>query len=615
MGVLGLEIKPHVKVKTMMRTFKASLVGSSFLLALPLWSASALAQDDAPTSAAAPSPSPPAEAAPATATGQPTAPAAAPAGKPEKKKGSSGPALGLNPEAPQVGGLVTSPAEVVAPAEENATGEWKFDVTGYFRAPLRFSWGPPTTTPPTGTAAQAGTQFRTPPMVPDANYIDWRYTNSFVAPWTELNFHYGNDRAKATVQIASYNITDSGYRRLESNLGINEAFLSMTWPEFIDEDARLTLIAGGYTNRYGAAGRYDAGRYETYLFGRTHTAGETLTFDQDVGDWTVEAEEGFGGKLEPIPFYGTAGYDTQANANVPIWAPDSGPVPQESTFVAHGHLGAVFKKALILGAHWIDVFANDNERAGSYTGIAWGGGATDKMARDPGQPKPNITIWGFDAKLLGGVLGDAYLGYSHLSATNALYLADAIEVLHSFGGWQLHDNYFGSPGGTDPVTGTINSVEFQWSFSFGQLFHYPQAFWGDGPDLIGTIFGMYNKVDAPMNPTYSLSKLKYGTEWTYVPLPWLGLGGRFDVVDPNMSNSGESFSVISPRLIFRTAFVTHEQVMIQYSRYFYGSDYASGTIPMPGFMSGSQYPYNSQSGASQLGVDKNAAQIAAIIWF
>jgi hypothetical protein len=36
---------------------------------------------------------------------------------------------------------------------------------------------------------------------------------------------------------------------------------------------------------------------------------------------------------------------------------------------------------------------------------------------------------------------------------------------------------------------------------------------------------------------------------------------------------------------------------------------------MAGFMSGSQFPYNSQQGASQLGVDKNAAQIAAIILF
>ena len=160
----------------------------------------------------------------------PAAPAAAPPPA-VKKKGGSGPALGLDPSAPQVGGLVTTTSDAPAAVEEPATGEWKFDVTGYFRAPLRFSWGPPTTPNPNmGSVGSGGTQLRTPPLVPDANYIDWRYTNSMVGPWTELNFHYGNDRVKATVQIASYNITDSGYRRLESNLGINEAFLSMTSP-------------------------------------------------------------------------------------------------------------------------------------------------------------------------------------------------------------------------------------------------------------------------------------------------------------------------------------------------------------------------------------------------
>jgi hypothetical protein len=319
------------------------------------------------------------------------------------------------------------------------------------------------------------------------------------------------------------------------------------------------------------------------------------------------------------------GAGNNANQNLPAWEPYPGPVPQESTFVASGHLGAVFKKDVIVGAHYIYVFANDNERAGSYQGgtsPAWDGPGymnAKSPARLPTDSKPSLAIYGADVKLLGGVLGDGYIGYSHLAATNALYLADAIEVLHSFGGWQLHDNYFGPPGGVDQVTGSIDSVELQYSFSFGQLFHYPQAFWGDGPDLIGTVFGMYNHVKAPETAGYSLDKLKFGTEWTYVPLSWLGLGARYDVVEPNLSISGESFSVISPRIIFRTAFVTHEQIMIQYSRYFYGSKYEPGLTPngmtTPGIVSGSQFPYNSQPGASQLGVDKNAAQIAAIIWF
>ena len=201
-------------------------------------------------------------------------------------------------------------------------------------------------------------------------------------------------------------------------------------------------------------------------------------------------------------------------------------MPQESTFVASGHLGAVFKKEVIIGAHYIDVFANDNERAGSFTSTAWGGGTLDVMPRAATDPKPGITISGVDIKLLGGVLGDGYIGYSHLAATNALYLADAIEVLHSFGGWQLHDNYFGAPGGVDPVTGSIDSVELQYSFSFGQLFHYPQAFWGDGPDLIGTVFGMFNHVNAPMNPTYSDQQGQFGTDGQNTPLPWLGFGAR-----------------------------------------------------------------------------------------
>jgi hypothetical protein len=609
-----------------MRKLTQPLVLSSLLLSLPVLSSQVLAQEAAPAAAA-----PEAPVAAATSPGTPVPVAAAPAAPPPAPKKGSGPALGLSPDAPGQGGAAAiAPSETTPTTTEEApTGEWKFDVTGYFRAPLRMSWGPPTTPAPGG--GNAGTQYRTPPLVPDANYIDWRYTNSFVGPWTELDFHYGNDRVKSTVQIASYNLTDSGYRRLESNLGINEAFLTLSYPEFINDNGRLTVLAGGFTNRYGAAGRYDAGKYETYIFGRTHIVGETVTFDYDVNDWTLEGEEGFGGKLEPIPFYGPpegAGSPNMGNANedLPTWEPYPGIVPQESTFVLHGHVGAVYKKELILGAHYIDVFANDDERAGSYTGMAWGGSDTRSGVRLATDPHPNITIWGFDAKLIGGVLGEGYLGYSHLSATNAMYIADAIEVLHSFGGWQLHDNYFGPPGTNQPVTGSIDTVEFQYSFSLGQYFHYPQAFWGDGPDLIATVFGMYNHVHSPeapgstspLNPlahqdsdgSGHINKLKFGGELTYIPLPWLGLGGRFDVVRPDMDDSSQSFSVISPRIIFRTAFVTHEQIMVQYSHYSYGKAFVPG-----GSLGGSQFPYNSQPGAAGLGVDKNAAQVAAIIWF
>jgi len=610
----------------MMTTRKLSLSSSLLVfLASSLATASAFGQTPAPAPAApppaAPPPAPPAAEAP---------PPPAPPPAPEKKKTGSGPGLSLSPDTPQVGGRVSSPAEpppVVAP---EPSAEWKFEVTGYFRAPMRFSWGPAITQeldPATGDNLPrdaAGTQLRTPPLVPDANYIDWRYTNSLVAPWTELNFKYGNDRVKAQVQIASYNLTDPGYRRLEANLGINQAFITLLWPELgNNENLHLTLTVGGFTNRYGAAGRYDAGKYETYLFGRTHVAGATVNVAWDVNDdLTLQVETGAGAKLEPIPYYGAPGSgSTDPRTHGTMWDPFPGPRPQESGFVAHAHLGAVFKRQWIFGAHLIDVFANDNERSTAFTQSTFNTDCNNMSAmpafcgRSNRDPRPRIMIYGFDIKQLHQWIGDGYLGFSVLDARNAMYIGDAIEVLHSFGGWQLHDNYFGPPGLVDQVTGKIYSVEAQYSISIGQLLWHPQAFWGQGPDAIVTAFGMFNHVDiAPGGNMLfdNKDKLKWGLEGTYLALDWFGVGARADFVRPDLDNSAQSFTVISPRLIFRTAFVTHEQILLQYSHYWVGRVVEG------------QFPYNSQPGGGMFSptpvngftaVDKNAAQIAAIIWF
>ena len=148
---------------------------------------------------------------------------------------------------------------------------------------------------------------------------------------------------------------------------------------------------------------------------------------------------------------------------------------------------------------------------------------------------------------------------------------------------------------------------FQYVFSFGQLFYHPAPFWGQGPDLIASVFGMYNHVDRPLNiASPKLDKLKFGADLTYLPLDFLGVGFRADRVMPNLDNGDLDFFVFSPRLIFRTAFVTHEQILFQYSRYWYET-------PAAGL---GMFPYNQQAGAGVFPTgDKNAFQIAAIIWF
>ena len=112
----------------------------------------------------------------------------------------------------------------------------------------------------------------------------------------ELRFQYGNDRVTGNISIAAYNITDGGYRNLQSQLGIDQAWVTIDESDLL-EDGKGGLIwnVGVFQNRYGAAGRYDAAKYETYLFGRTHVAGETLTLFYDLSpDLTLTFEHGLG---------------------------------------------------------------------------------------------------------------------------------------------------------------------------------------------------------------------------------------------------------------------------------------------------------------------------------
>src|SRR6201989_3004796 len=101
-------------------TRKLNTLVLSTLLSVPALS-TPLPQDNPSPGAAAGAPTPgtasvPADTTPVTPPAEPVPanPTQGAAATAAKKKGGSGPALGLNPEAPQVGGLVASPAEVVA---------------------------------------------------------------------------------------------------------------------------------------------------------------------------------------------------------------------------------------------------------------------------------------------------------------------------------------------------------------------------------------------------------------------------------------------------------------------------------------------------------------------
>jgi hypothetical protein len=450
--------------------------------------------------------------------------------------------------------------------------DWGFKFKGFFRGPMRLGIDN------SGALTPGKVQFHAPPVTPDGNYTRWMYTNVSPGPWAEMLFQYGNQQVMMTTSIASYNLTTGGWRELQDQLGIDRAFLTLKFPEALGNLGGMAWDVGVFQNAYGAMGKYNAGQYETYLIGRTRIAGATATADMELNDTLkLVLEAGAGAKTDQQYQTYTTTVDssgkatTAPNTNYPTWQPYPGDKVQVGTTVlAHGHAGLVIDGRWTAMAHYIGAFVRD----GRYNVGSQGGGNLTV----PGlTPDAFIQVFGADLKLDGGWLGEGYLGYSRVQAKNASAVGDAIEVLHSQGGWQLSHNYF-----TDG-NGCIDSVAGQYTFSVASFLMRPRPFWGQAADLTIRVFGMYNRVsnttdhgaDGVNIPAGSanMSKLKYGTEVTYSFSPMMAAAVRADVVSPNLSDSNESFRILTPKLIFRSEFVTHEMVVLQFSYYNYGSSY------------------------------------------
>jgi len=645
--------------------------------ATPPAEAAAPATPAAPAPAATPAPaSPPAAAPPATPSL--LTPTNVPPPAEMKKPGAPGADLTLSPSMPAFGGntnISTKQAEALTASTSGAgSDEWKFEFHGYLRAPLRASFGPPSPVnlpsresanyPAShysqpyapGATPPPGTQLHEVLRVPGASYGAWDFTNTIGGPWTQLNFAYGNSRVTGTVVVDAYNQTDGSYKNLQAQQGIDQVFLTMRFPDAFGDYGGLVWNIGSIPNRYGTAGKYDGGMYETYQFGRTHVSGETLTATfsnlDPMGDWTITLEHGLGAKLDFTPFtnnqnyqiYGAPGMNPSgapslANQN-PDYLPYSGPVPQGSTYLHHAHILAKYQKTWNFGLHYLFTWTPDDNWDPVNSTLVNG---SNLVPRSQGPIQGSMAVLGAEARFAGGPLGDGYMSFTHIDGRNVNALAESLEVLHVNGGPNLKQGYFGRSynphtgiyTGPQNETGTINNISLQYAFSFGAYARAPEDWWGNGPDLVVTAFGMFTMVDSKAPPiavglqpqhaydwNMSTKKLKFGLDAVYTPLSWLGYGVRFDHVRPDMDNAysrvqmmgivdsagntltnpgGDetNFSVLSGRLVFRSEFVTHETITLRYARYFLGkaaypSEYRFQWVPQ---------------------ADANAVELSAAMWW
>jgi hypothetical protein len=498
------------------------------------------------------------------------------------------------PEGDAVEPVATRSVATRSGPEAAGSSEWKFDYHGYFRAPMRAGIGKREVPPGWEVDGASDTTLHTP-VIPDDQFLSFQSTPHNKRDWAELFVTIGNSWASGTVAIQGYNFAEAAWNETDLQFGIAQGYVTIT-PDFGFDRLRLALKAGAFSDKYGQAGRYDAGEYDTYLFGRTHNAGYTLHVDYDLDDSnTVYVEQGIGTKRPDPSFYNSARF----------------------TLLNHVHAGFRRGRDLEFGAHYLHAWTQEDDRT-------QGSGSPAYLQSRTGLPDGKLWVAGVEARAELGAFGYVYAGFSHIEGKYAMTVAPIIEVLHSQGGaprqLSVPDNYFDAPGcgrirfimdneqpvglrtdGCSDGTGSINAILAQYEFSLANFLRESQGeprFSGDGEDLRLILYGLYAMVQSDSYDTttsagataaaplgYEVNKLKFGGDLTWVALPWLSPGLRFDQVQPNSNVSEQSFAILSPRLTFTSRFLTREQISFQYSRYFYAQRECNpvGTVEQPNF--------------------------------
>jgi hypothetical protein len=625
------------------------IVFTGLFVAMPAFGQAQGGPSPAPADKAAPGASEPSDAKPGEAPAAAAPPATATAGVQATATATPAPAAGVvamqgaTPAADATTSKVeNSNVSQRGSAAAAADNSWKLEYHGYLRAPMRVGMG----RRDNPTAGQSSNTLHYP-VLPDDQYLNWQFTSHNKKDWAEMFFSYGNSWAKGTLALQGFNFTDAAWADQVAQFGISQGWVTLT-PDLGYENFRLEAKAGSFWSRYGLAGKWDAGEYDTYLFGRTHVMGETVKVDYDIDDaTTLWFEQGLGAKRPDPSQFNNARF----------------------TMLNHLHAGLKLGSDIEFSGHYLAAWTQEEDRIMRGANAINPSAPTPNTLSDPynppnypstlvGLPDGKMWIAGVDARMELGRFGFVYAGYSHIGATDAISVAPAVEVLHAFGGGQyqlgLTDNYFGpscqasnTPGDyaqgatTNPTngmsttdgrplpgngtitntlptggyqktpgnhcsmgTGSVDSVLAQWEFSltnFTQISGGGQKFWGDGTDLKFTLYGMLNKVKSDMKDVLvkngksifdGNTKLKYGIDVQYQALPWLTFATRFDRVQPNSNIPEQSFMILSPRVVFKSKWNTREQISFQYSRYMYNQRECDAGASPAYYASGTQgIPY------------------------
>ncbi len=458
--------------------------------------------------------------------------------------------LGLSPMAPITPTLPGGSTEPFSAPDDES--DWQFNFKGYMSASMRVSEN-------TRDFAAAGQDLHTlhgPPRTPDS-YGMFGGTNTTPGSWVELNFEYGNSIVTSHVKLTTFKPSSAtGFTESNSQNFVNEAYLTFKIPPIGPLSMNWTV--GAFRNAYGGLGQYGLGQYNAAIIGEPFGVGETLSLSYALSDKvSVYVEHGIMGRLTKTP-----------NGALPSneYSASSSALP--SSWVNHAHVGLSISGdvPLVFGLHYLNNFSADERDQHDDPQTFW--------INEAQRPDAHLTVIGADARMINNHYGNGAIAVSHASAVNDELLTGMV-YFGAFTGDQATQRYFGPRGGG---TGSMNVIGGEYNLSWAKLIRYPEEFWGEGPDLITSVFATAASVKAD-DPDFNNRKMyKFGAEVTYRFVPWVGVSGRFDQVSPNSRDHEENFQVFSPKLIFKSSWNSHEQVTLSYTKWWYG-DHTHAQFP------------------------------------
>lgn len=451
----------------------------------------------------------------------------------------------LSPLVPRTG---TRPGGVTpyhAPSEDE---DWQFKFWGYASASLRMSSG----SRENPTADQSGLTLHEAPRIPDF-YGAFNGTNATPGSWIDLHFQYGNPTVQSHVTLTTWKpARATEWNDVRSQNLIDQAYLVFDVPAVGGiPELHLNWTAGAFRNTYGGLGQYGAGQYNTIIIGMPYGVGETLSVKYDLNeDYSLHFEHGFMGRLGKIP---------PGGGPSPFDSAQSGGRP--SSWVNHAHVGIskTGEIPFVLSLHYMNNWSQDERDQVDDPQTYW----VNERNRADG----TFSVYGAEFRMVNNYLGNFALAAAYADAQDAQLLT-GVGFFGAVSGEELTKRFLGQRG---EGTGKMFVGGFEYNLSWAKLLYHPDEYWGEGPDLITSVFSNFGSIDSPDPDANGRGMFKAGAEVTYRFVSWAGISGRYDHVIPNTKDDRESFDVISPKLLFRSNWLSHEQVTVSYTRWFYGS--------------------------------------------